>query len=129
MRIAIRENDIFPEEQWADWIRENPSAITGAPYNYQIIEISDNIDLKKLMFRHFDFVNGQYRFSAQKYSEVVVEELRSRRASECFPVINRGAPWYNRLTAGQVAELDAWYQSWLDVTETKIVPEKPQWLE
>ena len=62
-------------------------------------------------------------------SELALIRLRSRRASECFPVINRGTPWYNRLTAGQVAELDAWYQSWRDGTETKIVPEKPQWLE
>ena len=129
MRIAIRNNDIFPEEQWADWIQENPSAITEEPYNYQIIEISDNIDPKKLAFRHFDFSNGQYQFNEQKYSEVVVSELRSRRASECFPIINRGAPWYNRLTAGQKAELDTWYQSWLDVTATKVIPEKPQWVE
>lgn len=62
-------------------------------------------------------------------SELELTRLRSRRASECFPIINRGAPWYNRLTAGQKAELDTWYQSWLDVTATKVIPEKPQWVE
>lgn len=56
------------------------------------------------------------------------EELRQRREHECFPVINRGQLWYEGLTAEQKAELAAWYQGWLDITETHTIPEKPAWL-
>lgn len=62
-------------------------------------------------------------------SELALIRLRSRRASECFPVIDRSILWHNRLTEEQKTELNVWYQSWLDVTETKVVPEKPAWLE
>ncbi len=61
--------------------------------------------------------------------EEVLEELRDRREFECFPIINRGQLWYNTLTTEQIEELNDWYQAWLDVTETKIVPEKPSWLK
>lgn len=66
----------------------------------------------------------------QKEIEEAVElnELRSQRELVCFPYINRGYLWYNKLTDEQKGELDVWYQAWLDVTETKVVPEKPEWL-
>ena len=55
--------------------------------------------------------------------------LRIRREEECFPVINRGKLWYDKLTEEQHEELEHWYHEWLDVTETKIIPEKPLWLD
>ena len=55
--------------------------------------------------------------------------LRTRREKECFPIINRGKLWYNCLTDDQIAELNDWYFAWLNVTETMIVPVKPQWLD
>ena len=54
--------------------------------------------------------------------------LRSQREKVCYPIINRGELWYSRLTADQKEELDTWYQAWLDVTETKVAPEAPEWL-
>ena len=54
--------------------------------------------------------------------------LRNRREQECFPVINRGALWYDTLTPEQLEELQKWYTSWLDVTETLEEPIKPEWL-
>lgn len=60
--------------------------------------------------------------------EAALNALRSQREQICYPVINRGALWYSKLTAGQMEELDAWYQAWLDVTDTGVIPEKPQWL-
>lgn len=56
------------------------------------------------------------------------EKLRLKRQQECFPIINRGQLWYNKLSLEQVEELDQWYNDWLNVTETKIEPTKPQWL-
>lgn len=54
--------------------------------------------------------------------------LRFQREKVCFPYINRGYLWYGKLTDEQREELDVWYQAWLDVTETKVAPEAPEWL-
>lgn len=57
------------------------------------------------------------------------DELRMMRRTQCFKYINRGTLWYDRLTEEQIAELDVWYDDWLDVTITRVIPEKPEWLE
>ena len=70
--------------------------------------------------------------SDDKLKEIEVErelvDLRSQREKACFPYINRGYLWYSKLTDVQKETLDLWYQAWLDVTETKVVPEMPEWL-
>lgn len=70
--------------------------------------------------------------SDDKQKEIEAERelvvLRSQRDKACFPYVNRGEIWYSRLTDKQKEELSAWYQAWLDVTDTKVVPEKPEWL-
>lgn len=66
-------------------------------------------------------------YKAAEHEQLIVN-LRSRRMIECFPYINRGELWYNTLTSAQKAELDTWYHAWLEVTETLVVPEKPDWL-
>ena len=60
--------------------------------------------------------------------EEYIEYLRLERERVCFPVINRGAAWYARLTPEQNAELQEWYDAWLNVTETKVKPETPSWI-
>lgn len=55
-------------------------------------------------------------------------EIRQRRALECFPIINRGMLWYNKLTDKQKTELAAWYEAWLDAPETGTAPTAPVWL-
>ncbi len=70
-------------------------------------------------------------FTPSQLREIEAQEilnLRAQRESECFPIVNRGHLWYERLTLEQIAELEIWYQAWLDVTATKIVPTKPSWL-
>ena len=57
-----------------------------------------------------------------------VTRLRIERRNKCFSVINRGLPWYNKLTKEQLEELEEWYQKWLDVTATLQEPKKPNWL-
>ena len=54
--------------------------------------------------------------------------LRTKRTRECFPIVNRGQLWHDRLSSAQQAELSEWYQAWLDVTETKETPAAPSWL-
>lgn len=58
-----------------------------------------------------------------------LDTLREIRAKECFPIVNRGKLWYNCLTVEQISELNRWYFAWLDVTETKVIPTKPEWLK
>ena len=61
-------------------------------------------------------------------AEQAKKELRRRRQEECFPVIDRGKPWYDSLTAEQYQELLTWRRSWLDAPETGVAPERPEWL-
>jgi len=71
------------------------------------------------------YVNGEWILE-----ELLSEDiLRSRREYECFRYINRGNAWYDLLTEQQKIELKEWYQAWLNVTETKVIPEKPSWLK
>ena len=59
---------------------------------------------------------------------LIIDGLRKQRKEICFPVINRGKLWYERLTNEQIGELRTWYQKWLDVTKTLIIPKEPEWL-
>lgn len=63
-----------------------------------------------------------------KSDEQILNELRVEREVQCFQVINRGQLWYDNLTDTQKQELKVWYNAWLDVTETKVIPTKPKWL-
>ena len=60
--------------------------------------------------------------------EVQKQNLREVRNNLCFPVINRGRLWYDRLTNEQLGELETWYQDWLDAPETLKIPLTPSWL-
>lgn len=56
------------------------------------------------------------------------EYYRMRREQDCFPIINRGQLWYNHLTLAQKSELNDWYEAWLDITHTFVIPTAPSWL-
>ncbi|MDD4291081.1 MAG: hypothetical protein PHX51_02425 [Clostridia bacterium] len=72
----------------------------------------------------------EYAQKAKAFKEKSnLEYLRTRRDEECFSIINRGTLWYNRLTQVQKSELEIWYNEWLDVTETLVVPQRPIWLK
>lgn len=91
----------------------------------------------------FDEMNSKdqsedvWRFSPDENGKPVIVKIdvdyiplyRRMREKDCFPVINRGSFWYNTLTETQKNEIQAWYQEWLDVTETLILPHKPTWLK
>lgn len=67
-------------------------------------------------------------YTEEQLKEKNLEKLRRQRETECFPIINRGKLWYDTLTAEEREELKAWYVTWLNVTETFVVPDKPAWL-
>ena len=57
------------------------------------------------------------------------ENMRLQREQKCFPIINRGKLWYDKLTSEQTLELKNWYQAWLDAPQTGVVPDRPAWLK
>lgn len=90
----------------------------------------------------WNFISKNSNWHWGENNEIVVEEmkivseenkqkdfLRARRNIECFPIINRGQLWYTTLTQEQLTELNEWYRAWLDVTDTKVVPERPDFLD
>lgn len=82
----------------------------------------------RLIFKR-EVETEEYTTAKLKYeNEKLLEELRYKRETECFPIINRGQLWRDSLTEEQRAELKEWYTAWLNVTETLKVPSKPKWL-
>ena len=109
---------------------------TTVPHHeYDMIEIEDETAITEIS----GIIDGQLTYIPYSEEEIAVKNeqkrlyelnmLRMRRDSECFSVINRGNIWYSRLTAEQMTQLNAWYNAWLDITETKTIPEKPEWLK
>lgn len=98
------------------------------------IEVPDPADLETFIdtFRAYKYENGHLVLDNNKLQSVndacIADKLRLKRDKNCFPYINRGYLWYSKLTNEQKDELDSWYQAWLDVTETKSIPNAPEWL-
>ena len=67
-------------------------------------------------------------YTAEELQTQNLAKIRARRAQECFPIVNRGALWYEKLTEAQRQELSAWYEAWLDAPQTGVVPEPLSWL-
>lgn len=67
-------------------------------------------------------------YTEEELKDRQIASLRARREVECFSVINRGKLWYEFLTDEQHKELKAWYSAWLNVTDTLVVPDRPEWL-
>lgn len=114
-------------------IKVNNEGYVIGPYfssknGYKYISIDESTYEKLSTFpegHNWRYVNGEWILE-----ELLSEDiLRSRREYECFRYINRGNAWYDLLTEQQKIELKEWYQAWLNVTETKVIPEKPSWLK
>lgn len=68
-------------------------------------------------------------YTATELVDLQREGLRQRRSEECFPIINRGALWYEKLKSDQRAELSEWYEKWLDAPQTLSAPTAPSWID
>ena len=99
------------------------------------IELPDPEDIDHFIehWQSYKAQNGKALFDEEQDAALAEESeketLRQRRQTECFSFVNRGQLWYATLSIKQLAELTTWYTSWLNVTETKTIPEKPEWLE
>lgn len=74
-------------------------------------------------------VNGKLLATEPTEKGTALDILRRQREIECFDIVNRGMVWYDTLTAEQKQELAKWYRAWLDVTETRQIPQRPSWLK
>lgn len=92
----------------------------------------EDIDHFEEHFTAYRVRDGNAAFDTEQetalQNEAVLADLRARRETECFSVINRGQLWYEGISIPQLLELRQWYKDWLAVTETKVVPERPAWL-
>lgn len=92
----------------------------------------EDIDHFEEHFTAYRVRDGNAAFDTEQetalQNEAVLADLRTRRETECFSVINRGQLWYEGISITQLLELREWYKAWLKVTETLVVPEKPTWL-
>lgn len=113
----------------------------GYVVSYAIIgNIEDGIEIENPAdLSHFEEHYQAYRkegnvlvFDEEKDSaierEYISDELRERRETECFAIIDRSKFWYDSLTEAQTEELREWYEAWLNVTDTLKEPKKPDWL-
>jgi len=98
-----------------------------------VVNEPENIDDFENNYRSYYLSEANVLVKSQDKQKEIENEreliaLRSKREKICFPYVNRGYLWYSKLTAEQKNELDVWYQAWLDVTETKTIPDTPTWL-
>ena len=93
----------------------------------------EDLDLFLHQFYAFQLTDGKLVYSAAESEAVQIEERKSeyrrRRETECFSIINRGQLWYEGISLAQLLELRQWYKAWLNVTDTMVIPKKPEWLE
>ena len=111
-------NQYFDKARIDAWLER-----TGTNLIYEEIELAKDYPDATLD----DITDGE--FSLEAYNNRKLNELRKRRETECFSVINRGKLWYNKLTSEEEIALTEWYNAWLDVTETKVIPVRPDFID
>lgn len=114
------------------WVVGNDLNSKKEPSDYEI-EVSEEIFAKSLTTKpHFKWRVIDANVVLERFEETpdseIVEELVERRKTECFTFIDRSKMWYESLSSAQYAELNKWYQDWLNVTITRKIPQKPEWL-
>ena len=112
----IIDNEVFAPYEGHDFAKRATDTIEDAVWE---LYCSDPMAYK--------IENGKF-VTFKTETEMKAKQLRVRREKECFPIINRGELWYNKLTDEQKQELSAWYEAWLDAPATGVAPQKPEWL-
>ena len=112
--------------------------VTSFAYEGELVdgtEIEAPVEIEHFFehFRAYRLKYGAAVFDNEQEEKLISEakkaDLRMRREKECYSIINRGQLWYEGVSIPQLLELRKWYQAWLNVTETMVVPDKPAWLQ
>lgn len=112
---------VLNEDGYVDGFVEGGQAVDGIDFE----EKPEGFDERYFKYR---IVEGELVYDPGYHAQIEAEEIRSKRRTECFPYINRGYLWADKLTSDQKEELSIWYQAWLDAPSTLIIPERPLWL-
>lgn len=64
MKVALRSNELFInyDKRFSD------NVITAEPYNYQITNVPDGINLSDIAYSDFDNIEGKYIFNITKFN-------------------------------------------------------------
>ena len=89
----------------------------------------DHSKIDGYIYKDNQLIFNQERFDARQL-ENKQWSLRNKREQICFSVVNRGDIWYEKYvnTEERKKEFEDWYQAWLDVTDTMVEPETPEWI-
>jgi len=106
------------------------ATVGGFPDGIEVDDlVVEELDVDKLALGCYQYINGQAILDQTKCEsiqyEAEAEALRAQRETECFAVCDRYM-WYNFLSSTNKAKVKEWYKAWLDVTETRTVPEPPE---
>lgn len=112
-----KERYINADTSWRKWWFEGATNYLANGETGITKDYIQELDNQKQAFRQ-----------ARKNSPEYLDYLRNKREKECFSVIDRGKLWYDTLTQERLDELETWYNAWLQVTETKVIPERLDWL-
>lgn len=128
LRIDVKRN-LYYEYDFVknEWKVVNGISVKHITKNFEIDLNFDNIRVLDNTF--FDLVaRDKYSLMTDYEREQFINSYyRHRREIKCYPIINRGKLWYDLLTEARYEQLENWYHSWLDVTETHKEPDDLYW--
>ena len=107
--------------------------------HYNLPNIYDDNNIPQLQYIDGKIVEVE---NVEANKELELEQLRQQRQTDCFDIFNRNSyqvddsrysEGYRRLMMTELnevqqAELKEWYEAWCDVTDTLVMPTKPEWL-
>ena len=102
----------------------------GAPDGTDLIIISKSNIPQGVSLSDCKYIDGQIVYSPERVEEKELANLRSEREQEFAKYDKYQLPYVQAtLTEEQIQEYNEWRQAWLDVTETKVKPERPEWFD
>ncbi len=112
------------EQKHEELLQEYPN---GGKEYIEVIDVA--YQPAKEAWDEYEDIQVYTPYTAEELAQIQADGLRARRAMECFPIVNRGALWYEKLTEEQRSELSVWYEAWLDAPATGKAPALPDWIE
>lgn len=111
------------EQKHQELLHEYPN---GGKEYIEIIDVP--YQPAKEAWDEYEDIKVYISYTEEELAQINANRLRARRAAECFPIVNRGALWYDKLTEQQRSELSAWYEAWLDAPATGEAPVLLSWV-
>lgn len=120
MKVKINKDGLLSSPEVADATTE--------------IEVDDSLEEQLALipfFHDWQYKDGKWTLvSLDEYNKDNDDYLRRRRQKACFKFLDgKSQMWYMTLGDEKTKELKTWYQAWLDVTDTHVIPETPSWIK